>query len=114
MSNNSYAHVLRPSGLMYCSVCNHYVGDHHDKGCSIDGCECFNGFYSMAKDMRCDDNRGYVESFSYDTKIAVLIGNSYHIFGIPEAEELAQFIFSMVDVAKMKALPEDNPTGGAA
>lgn len=61
----------------------------------------------MAKDMRYGELRGYVELFSYDTKIAVQIGNSYHIYGIPEAEELANFILSMVDVAKMTAIPED-------
>ena len=91
---------------MMCSVCSHYVGDHHDKGCSIDGCDCGNGFYSMARDMRYGELRGYVESFSHDTKIAIQIGSSYHIYGIPEAEELANFIFSIVDVAKMTAIPE--------
>ena len=106
MSNNSFAHIINPSPYMMCSVCSHYVGDHHDKGCSIDGCDCGNGFYSMARDMRYGELRGYVESFSHDTKIAVQIGNSYHILGIPEAEELAKFIFSMTDVAKMTAIPE--------
>lgn len=107
MSNSSFSHIIKPSRLMRCSVCSHYVGEHHDKGCSVTGCGCGNNFYDMAKDMRSENLRGYVESFSYDTKIAIQIGNSYHIFGIPEAEKLAEFIFSMTDVAKMTAIPED-------
>lgn len=107
MSNKSYAQMLEPSSLMRCSVCNHYVGEHHDKGCAISSCDCGNGFYDMVKDMRYRELRGYVESFSHDTKIAVQIGSSYHIFGIPEAEELARFIFGLIDVAKMTAIPQD-------
>lgn len=106
MSNNSYAHIIEPSWLMRCSVCSHYVGEHSDKGCVIAGCECGNGLYDMARDMRSGDLRGYVERFSEDTKIAVLIGSSYHIFDIISAEKLLHFILSIVDVAKMTVIPE--------
>ena len=107
MSNNSFAHIIPTSHYMSCSICGHYVGDHHDKGCSIAECKCFNGFYTMARDMRSGDLRGYVEQFSNNTKLAVKIGNSYHVFDILEAEKLANFIFGIIDVAKMTAIPEE-------
>lgn len=107
MSNNNYAHIINPSRLMCCSVCSHYVGEHSEKGCVIADCECCNGFYDMARDMRYGDLRGYVERFSSDTKIAVQIGKSYHILDIVSAEDLAHFILSVVDVAKITAIPEE-------
>ena len=107
MSDKSFSRIITGSGwLMRCSVCNHYVGEHHNKGCSIEGCECSNGFYDMTKDMRSENLRGYIESFGYNTKIALLVGKSYHIFDINEAENLSIFLRSLVDVAKMTAIPE--------
>lgn len=106
MSNNSFAQTLGNSWLMRCSVCGHYVGEHHDKGCSIGECDCGNGFYSMARDMRHKNLQGYIESFSDDTKIAILIGNSYHIFDILEATDLVTLLIGVIDVAKMTTIPE--------
>lgn len=62
----------------------------------------------MARDMRHGNLRGYIESFSHDTKIAILIGNSYHIFDILEATDLVTLLIGVIDVAKMTTIPEDN------
>lgn len=110
MSNNSFAQTLENSWFMRCSICGHYVGEHHNKGCSIGVCDCGNGFYSMARDMRHKNLRGYIESFSEDTKIAILIGNSYHIFDILEATDLVTLLIGVIDVAKMTTIPEDKST----
>ena len=91
---------------MVCAQCGHPVNE-HIKWCHNYNCDCGCDFYSLAHDMRQGELRGYVEQFSSNTKIAILIGNSYHIFGIPEAEDFANFILACADVAKETAIPED-------
>lgn len=109
MNGKRFSYIIRPSRLMCCFLCNHYIGEHHDKGCSIQGCECWVGCNELSQDMRDGELRGYVSTGygSSGNKIAILIGSSYHILNISAAEDLAHFILSIVDVAKMVTIPED-------